>query len=362
MNTFTFENIVGIEQYTDQYIEYLKKIANSNSTILITGETGVGKSEIARLLKNLSRRKDALFTEVNCGSLPESLLESALFGHKKGSFTGADRDHIGYFEETNGGTLFLDEIAETSIEFQTKLLRVIQNKVIRKVGDNKDTTINVRVICATNKDLSYEVKKGKFREDLYYRINTMPVDVRPLRERIFELPKLIEYFIHQANKENQTSVSQVSPALMKILRKFTWKGNIRELKSAIEFAVAIAEKGEIQIEHLPNYILSYFDYPIPISRLPIPKKSDISEEEMMNENNKSVTKYVETTNNQVQEFLKMVYHEAKDNFEKLYLENLARQTKGNITKMSRISKIIRHHLYQKLEKYNINLVNYRKKK
>ena len=207
---------------------------------MITGESGVGKELIARAIHENSRRSDFPFVSVNCSAIPESLLESELFGHSKGSFTGASRERKGLFEEASGGTLFLDEIGDLNLLLQSKLLRVLQEKKVRLVGDNKMRNVDVRIISATNKNLIQEVKNGNFREDLYYRLNVIPLHVPPLRQRKEDIPILANYFLEKFSKKNERGVLGFTEAAKKKLSHMHFKGNVRELQNVIERSVVLS--------------------------------------------------------------------------------------------------------------------------
>ena len=230
------------------------KIAPTSSTVLIYGESGTGKEFFARIIHHMSRRTDGAFVAVNCGAIPDTLLESELFGHVKGSFTGADRDRAGLVEEANLGTLFLDEVAELSPPAQVKLLRFLQERSYKRIGENVTRTVNVRIIAATNKDLSLLIGEGKFREDLFYRLNVFCLNLPPLRERKETIPNLIKLFIHKNNEQNAKNITRVSPAAESLLANYDYPGNVRELENIIEHAAVLAETGEITEKDLPEFM------------------------------------------------------------------------------------------------------------
>lgn len=232
--------------------DMLHMLAASMSTVLIQGETGTGKEVIARAIHNQSSRKNKPFIAVNCGALPDTLLESELFGYKAGAFTGATKDKPGRFEMARGGTLFLDEIGEISPALQVRLLRVLQEKTYEMLGDTKSTKADVRIITATNQDLSIKVSEGSFRQDLYYRINVAKVDLPPLRKRKEDIPLLIEHFISRFNRIQNKTVKGVSPETMAILMAHNYPGNIRELENIIEYAFVLCSEGLIETHHLPE--------------------------------------------------------------------------------------------------------------
>lgn len=240
-----FENIVGKGEKMQKVLDLVYKVADSNSNILIFGESGTGKELIARGIHFNSRRRDKPFVTVNCSALPETLLESELFGHMKGSFTGAVANKEGLFEVAHEGTLFLDEIGETSLAIQVKLLRVLQEREFRRIGGTKDIKVDVRIIAATNKDLEKAVAQGTFREDLYYRLDVIPVYLPPLRARLDDIPLLAEYFLQKFSQKLGKSIRSITPDSISLLMAQEWKGNVRELENVMERAVALATGDQI---------------------------------------------------------------------------------------------------------------------
>lgn len=230
------------------------KVARSNSTVLIRGESGTGKELIARAVHNQSPRADEMFQAVNCAAINENLLESELFGHEKGSFTGAHAEKKGLFEIADRGTLFLDEIAELDVGIQAKLLRALQERKIRRVGGTHELSVDVRVIAATNRDLRAMVADGRFRDDLYYRINVLSIDVPPLRERRDDIPVLIDYFLKKHTKNTSRLITGLTPETRKLMVDYSWPGNVRQLESAIERAILLAEGDKITLEDLPTEV------------------------------------------------------------------------------------------------------------
>jgi DNA-binding NtrC family response regulator len=243
--------IISASPEMDRVKKMILKVARSNSTVLIRGESGTGKELIARAIHQNSPRANKVFQAVNCAAINENLLESELFGHEKGSFTGAVSEKKGLFEVADGGTLFLDEIGELDVSLQAKLLRVLQEKTIRRVGGTKEIPIDVRVIAATNRDLLKMMQESRFREDLYYRLNVLSIEVPPLRERRSDIPLLIDYFIKKHTKNSPNKIKSISPEAKKILLEYSYPGNVRQLESAIERAVLLAEGGIIKAEDLP---------------------------------------------------------------------------------------------------------------
>ncbi|MFO7772915.1 MAG: sigma-54 dependent transcriptional regulator [Dehalococcoidia bacterium] len=249
---YRFENIIAKSSKMQRLIELIKVVGKSNATVLITGESGTGKELVARAIHSQSHRHNKSFIAVSCAALPESLLESELFGHEKGSFTGAYTQKKGKFEFANGGTLFLDEIGEMSANIQVHLLRVLEEKEFTRVGGNEPIRVDVRVISATNKDLRKAIEKREFREDLYYRLNVVNIELPPLRERREDIPLLAEHFLHKFASENRKEIAGFAPDAMEFLLNHDWPGNVRELENAIERAVILAKDSLITITGLPQ--------------------------------------------------------------------------------------------------------------
>jgi two-component system, NtrC family, response regulator AtoC len=235
-------------------LEVATKVARHPSPVLITGESGTGKELIARLIHAESDQSEHSFVAINCGAIPENLLESELFGHVRGSFTGADRDRAGLFEEAAGGTLFLDEIGEMPPQLQVKLLRVLQEGEVRRVGENRSRQVDVRVISATNKDLNEEIKAGMFRSDLFYRIAVVPIHLAPLRQRREEIPPLARHFVKLYNEKLGVDIQGVEGDAMRLLLEYRWPGNVRELENTIERAMVLSDSGSIGVEDLPPHV------------------------------------------------------------------------------------------------------------
>jgi DNA-binding NtrC family response regulator len=296
-------------------IELVKeKIAKSESTILITGESGTGKEIISTLIHNLSGRAQNSFVKVSCAALSEGILESELFGHVKGAFTGAIKDKIGRFEAASKGSIFLDEIGDFSPLIQLKLLRVLQEKTIERVGDSSEIKVNARVIAATNKNLEDLVREGKFREDLFYRVNVINIELPPLRERREDIPILIENFIRKYSKINATPISHIEEDALNTLINYSWPGNIRELENTIERSIVLSENG----------ILTYGNIP---ERMKVSSESD------------SVTK--------------ISLKGAREEFEKEFIRKAISENGKNLAKTARALGLARKNLYEKIKKYGI---------
>ena len=248
--TYALENIIGQSPKMQEMFRLIPKIAQSNSNVLITGESGSGKELVASALHNLSARKNRNFVAINCGAFPEGLLESEIFGYMRGAFTGAAVNKQGLFEIADNGSIFLDEIGEMPINLQVKLLRVLEHGTFRRLGGTTDLRVDVRVISATNKDLREEIKGGRFREDLFYRLNVFPIHIPPLRERKEDIPLLIEHFL----RKSSDTPKRLSTNAMRLLIDYPWKGNVRELENIIERVALLVDKQEITPSDLPSEI------------------------------------------------------------------------------------------------------------
>jgi DNA-binding NtrC family response regulator len=237
------KNFIGQGEKFAELNKFVETVAPTNASVLITGESGVGKEVLARAVHYQSLRAGGPFVKINCAALPESLIESELFGHEKGSFTGAMKTRLGKFELADGGTLLLDEIGEMPLPMQSKLLRVLQERVVTRVGGDNEIKIDVRIICTTNRDLKKEAENGNFREDLYYRLNVVPVHIAPLRERAEDIAPLVMYFINKFNEENGYAIEDASEETIAMLQKQKWPGNIRQLENAVERAMVFCKAG-----------------------------------------------------------------------------------------------------------------------
>ena len=252
--TYDFTNMIGKTEKIQELFRLIKDVAATNTTVLIDGESGVGKELIANAIHYNSPRVKRPFVKVNCGVLAESLLESELFGHVRGAFTGAIKDKIGRFEMANGGTLFLDEIGDISLNMQLKLLRVLQEGEFERVGGTETLKVDVRIVAATNKDLKKAIKEGTFRQDLYYRLNVIPILVPPLRERREDIKYLVNHFIEKFNRVYGKSIREIEPRAMEIIENYDYPGNIRELENLIERIVVLDKKSKISVSDLPDSV------------------------------------------------------------------------------------------------------------
>jgi two-component system response regulator AtoC len=306
-------NLIGQSAPMRQLFEMIKLVADSQATVLLQGESGTGKELAARTIHRLSYRRDNPFVVVDCGSLPETLLESELFGHVKGAFTGAHATKKGLFEEATGGTIFLDEIADTSPQFQAKLLRVLQEGEVKPVGGNRPIKVDVRVISATNKELSALIKAKAFREDLYYRLAVLPLIMPPLRERRDDIPLLVRHFVAAACKRHRRPEKEVLPASLQALMDAPWLGNVRELQHAVERAVVTAQDQRLTAQ-------DFFKTVEPV----------VAEEPG----------------------LRSVARTAAQRAERARIEQALRDTGGNKMKAAKLLKISRASLYNKLREHH----------
>jgi len=248
---YGFPHLVGINTQFRRVLDLLKQIAPSRSTLIITGETGTGKEVAADFIHNFSPRSGKAMVKVNCGAIPETLLEAELFGYERGAFTGAVKQKKGKIETADGGTLFLDEIGELTPSMQVKLLRVLQSGEFERLGSTETLKVDLRLIVATNMDLDKLVEEGKFREDLYYRLNVIKIHIPPLRDRIDDIPFLVQHFIDKYNQINLKKIQGIQPDVLKIMMRYPWKGNIRELENMIERAVVLCQHEMLELYHFP---------------------------------------------------------------------------------------------------------------
>jgi DNA-binding NtrC family response regulator len=254
---YAFENIIGQSKGMKQVIEQVKCVCETDATVLLLGESGVGKEVIANAIHYNSQRKDKPLISINCGAIPALLIESELFGYEKGAFTDAKETKPGKFEQANEGTIFLDEIAELPLDNQVKLLRILEEKKVTRLGGKKSIPVNFRLISATNQDLEELIKQGKFRLDLFYRLNIFPIIIPPLRERKDDIPLLVDFFIHKFNKQLHLNIENISQQAIGCLEKFNWPGNIRDLENAIQSSAILSKGTSIREEHLPLRIRGY---------------------------------------------------------------------------------------------------------
>jgi DNA-binding NtrC family response regulator len=314
-----FENILGNSPALQRVLDLIEKVADTDSSILLTGETGTGKELAARAIHDRSRRRDKLFLPLNCGSLAEGVLESELFGHVKGAFTGAVATRKGLIEAADGGTLFLDEISETAPSFQVKLLRVLQDGEFMRVGDPHSLRVNIRVIAATNRDLERALEGRQFRQDLYYRLKGIAIHLPPLRERLEDIPILAYHFL--AKYRGDRKAERIDPQALKALQSHKWPGNVRELEHVIEYALSMASGEIIRVNDLPGEIVE-------------PAADRVSSPES---------------------WVKAPFSKAKEEFEKIYFTQILRESNWNISEASRKAQMFRQNLQQKIRKYGIKV-------
>ncbi len=299
--TYRFENIVGVSGKMQEVFQKIAKVAASDATILLRGESGTGKELIARAIHYQSPRRDSPLVEVSCASIPENLLESELFGHEKGAFTGAYKLKKGKFEIADGGTLFLDEIGELPISLQSKLLRVLQEKRFNRVGGIENIEVEVRVIAATNADLEQKIVKGLFREDLYYRLNVIPIIIPPLRDRIEDVGPLADHFIQKYSEKNNRKIKGITEEAFQIMMNYDWPGNIRELENAIENAIVMCDGEYITPDDLPVYLKGPRSYESPLLKIVL-EQNELSYREKLEACEREIIRMAlaETNNNKTQ--------------------------------------------------------------
>ena len=315
MDAFT---IKGSHPVMEKILSIAHKVASTDSTVLIMGESGTGKELVARYIHSNSKRAGNPFIAVNCGAIPSELLESEMFGHERGAFTGAVGARMGMFQLANGGTIFLDEIGEMPMPLQVKLLRVLQEREIRPVGADRSVKVDVRVIAASNRELASEVEKGRFREDLFYRLQVIPLVIPPLRERRSDIPILVQHFLEKHNQKRQGPPCRLSDEAMVHLWEYDWPGNVRELENLVERMVILSDDGVIHVQHLPPNIRSF------ISEKKIPRPTLTEEGIDLNQ--------------------------AVEEFEYRLIDEALRRTKGNKQAAARLLGLKRTTLVAKLRR------------
>ncbi len=315
-----FEEILSKSPSMQAIFKTIAKVADFKTTALITGESGVGKELVARALHARSTRRSGPFVAVNCGAIPENLLESELFGHRRGAFTDATSDKSGLFEQATGGTLLLDEIGELPLSLQVKLLRVLQEEHIRRLGDTKDIKVDVRIVAATHRDLSAETKAGRFREDLFYRINVLHVHIPPLRERREDVPLLVDHFVARNNARFGTNIRGLDPEARRLMLEYAWPGNVRELENTVERAMVLAESDLIGPDDLPDRVREARD----------PIQMHLMSQELS----------IKKTSRIIEEIL---------------IRRALQKTKGNRTRAAEILEISHRALLYKIKDYGVDL-------
>jgi two-component system, NtrC family, nitrogen regulation response regulator NtrX len=311
--------LVGESPGLKKVMDAIRRAAPTNATVLITGESGVGKELVARAVHRNSLRSRERFIQVNCAAIPDDLIESELFGHEKGSFTGATEKQVGKFEQADKGTIFLDEVGDMSLKTQAKVLRVLQEGEVERLGSSRTIKVDVRVIAATNKRLEEEIEKGTFREDLYFRLNVIPIAVPPLRERREDIPQLVRHFVDLFSRENNFRPKRVTPAAMDLLQRHRWKGNIRELRNTVERLIIMTPTDTLDVADLPETVR--VDVPAPGPDNEAPKAGTLREH--------------------------------KELAERAFLVQKLRETGWNISRTAELIDTPRSNLYKKLEQYSI---------
>lgn len=330
LETYSFKNLVGNSSAMRKVFALLRRAADTHATVLISGESGTGKELVARAIHCTGLRKERRFVAVNCGAIPEKLMESELFGHRKGSFTGAIADKRGLFEEAEGGTLFLDEVGELPLPLQVKLTRALQERAVRRIGEATERAVDVRILAATNIDLKDTVKEGNFREDLFYRLNVFPIRLPPLRERQEDIPLLAAQFLERHGRPRKTPATGFTSEALGVLMRYDWPGNVRELENAIERALAVCDGSRIPVEALPEEL------------------TDAGEGRWAGDVSGSLS---------YQEAVKL----AVDRVSRDYLIALMREFKGSVTQAAERAGMERESLHRLLRRYGLRSEAFREK-
>jgi len=323
-------SLVGKSPAIEEVKRILEKISPTDSSVLIIGESGTGKELAAKFIHKASNRADRRFVPIDCACIPENLLESELFGHEKGAFTGASQTKLGLIEMAHGGTLFLDEIGELPLQLQSKLLRVLQEHRIQRVGGLKQIPVDIRLLAATNRDLQIEMEEKRFRQDLFYRLNVINIILPPLREREGDIPVLVDYFLNTIGARLHKKDVTITPAAMEILCRYPWPGNVRELENVLERSLVLLEGGSIRSSDVPSDI-----------------RGALTEEKIPSASNERE--------------IPIDYHEARNRFETEYLRELLNKAGGSVTEAAKISGISRRNLYEKMEKLGIVSEEFKKR-
>ncbi|MGI6456992.1 MAG: sigma-54-dependent transcriptional regulator [bacterium] len=313
------EGMVGNSRPMQELYRLIERVAPTDSTVLILGESGTGKELVARALHARSTRRDEKCIAINCGALPRELIESELFGHEKGAFSGAHQRKMGLIESANAGTLFLDEIGDLPMDLQVKILRVIEQKEVRRIGSLESKSVDVRIIAATNRDLRDDIQEGKFREDLFYRLSILELHLPPLRTRKEDIPQLVDYFISRFNQKMNRAITGISPEALRILMDYHYPGNVRELENVIQRAMVLRDQGVIELSDLPANLSA-------VQQLPATAFIDPSQ---------------------------LSFQKAREAFEHRYLEQLLKINNSNVTQSATMAGMSRRHLQELMKKYNL---------
>lgn len=345
--------MIGKTGLMQKVFHVINRLSKVDTPVLVRGPSGTGKELVARAIHHNSSFKDGKFVAINCSAIPENLFESELFGHEKGSFTGADQRKIGKFQYAEGGTLFLDEVGDMPQLMQVKLLRVLQEKVFSPIGSNREIETNIRIIAATNRPLEEMIKKGDFREDLYYRLNVMPIFLPPLHERRDDIEQLVDLFIQKFNKAQSKKIQGVSPDALSVLRKYEWPGNIRELENIIEHAFILEETTQVQLSSLPEKILEAVGInleTLPKAKTQIPEvMEEKTEEEPKESDENNLVRIPEGD---------LDFNKHKEAFEKEFIVKALKMFNGRINQTALHANIPKKTLLRKIEKYGIVAKDY----
>jgi transcriptional regulator with PAS, ATPase and Fis domain len=363
--------IIGDSEKIREVIELVMSVAPTNISVLITGESGVGKEVIAKALHQLSPRKDRQMISVNCGAIPEGLLESELFGHEKGAFTGAIATKKGYFELADGGTIFLDEIGETPLQTQVKLLRVLESGEFMRVGSGELRKVDVRIIAATNRDLSKMVNNRHFRKDLYYRLKAITINIPSLRERSEDIPLLLDHFVKEALQNNAIPFKGFSDDAMRVIENYSWSGNVRELKNFVESMIVLSAGKIVDGNLVRDHLKDYQEIPESTSSLPVPVQATVEQtereliykallslgveirdmKEMLKNMNRSTNDHI--MQGEVEDLSYQDQVTSIEEMEKQMIQKALRKYDGNKRKAARALQISERTLYRKLKEHNL---------
>lgn len=322
LDDYSFENMIGRSQRMQDNFQMIAAVAKSNATVLVTGESGVGKELVAKAIHKLSSRSNEKIVDINCGAIPRDLLENELFGHEKGAYTGAHRRYVGSFEQAHCGSLFLDEISEMDVHLQVKLLRVLQERTFHRIGGTERINVDVRIIAASNRDLKNSIQRGEFREDLFYRLNVVNIQIPSLRERRDDIPLLAKHFLDYYSAKNNRIIVDFSPEAMEAFINYDWPGNVRELENTVERIVVLNDISQVKLKHLPPHFLE------------VDRSIGYSEEQSSHSDDVSIIPLEE--------------------LEKKAIEAALMKFQGNISIAAKKLKIGQATLYRKVKKFGLN--------